>query len=253
MKVKIGLITGIIGDAMKRDFWGTVEKLAEMGYKGIEGGVSMDRIGMPLDEYGQKLRSLGMSHLAVGGVSYYEEPDLPKLIGTAHAVGSRYVVQYYGPCEGREQLLKDCERYNAIGRQLAAEDLLLLYHNHDREFGDFGGQYALDILLENTDPAHLAAELDVAWVQYGGADPVAYLQKWESRCPVVHLKDIADLCERGQFTAIGTGLVDVRGVIETGAQTGVDWFSVEQDRPHNLSGMESVQASMLNLREFGYA
>ena len=32
---------------------------------------------------------------------------------------------------------------------------------------------------------------------------------------------------------------------------GIEWFVVEQDGPHRLSGWESVTASILNLRELG--
>ena len=40
-KAKVGLI-GIVGDEAKQDFWGTMQKVAGMGYQGIEapGGLS---------------------------------------------------------------------------------------------------------------------------------------------------------------------------------------------------------------------
>ena len=48
-------------------------------------------------------------------------------------------------------------------------------------------------------------------------------------------------------------LLDVRAVIAAGLACGIHWFVVEQDRPHHLTGWQSVTASILNLREMGLA
>ncbi len=53
------------------------------------------------------------------------------------------------------------------------------------EFGKFPGddRCKLDILMESTNPENLKAELDLAWVYVGGADPAAYIRKYKGRCP----------------------------------------------------------------------
>jgi sugar phosphate isomerase/epimerase len=51
-----------------------------------------------------------------------------------------------------------------------------------------------------------------------------------------------------EFTEVGTGVVNVEGVVEAARECGVDWLVVEQDRMRDLSPMESIRVSYDNLR-----
>jgi sugar phosphate isomerase/epimerase len=149
-------------------------------------------------------------------------------------------------------VLQDCELFNKAGKVVSEFGLKFCYHNHDHEFKNvFDGTRAIDLLFANTDPKCVHFEIDVAWVTYGGEDPVAFLNAHKGRIPVIHLKDIADLSQRAKFTAVGTGAVKVKGSVEAAVANGARWVVVEQDAPNNLTGMESVQASFLNIKELG--
>ncbi len=64
------------------------------------------------------------------------------------------------------------------------------WHNHDFEFADLGGEEKpLDLILQGSDD--LALELDVAWVQVGGEDPITWIEKYADRIVATHIKDIA--------------------------------------------------------------
>lgn len=67
--------------------------------------------------------------------------------------------------------------------------MTLLYHNHDFEFTKVDGAYALDRMYADIPAALLQTELDTCWVNVAGESPVAYLNKYAGRAPVVHLKD----------------------------------------------------------------
>jgi len=67
----------------------------------------------------------------------------------------------------------------------------------------------------------------------------------------VHVKDFASTAEPPRFTAVGTGILPLRPCLEALQRTGVDWATVEQDKPNHLTPMESVTASILNIRETG--
>jgi sugar phosphate isomerase/epimerase len=69
--------------------------------------------------------------------------------------------------------------------------------------------------------------------------------------PAIHVKDLYSLSERGQFTAVGTGVVKVKESIAAANETGVDWVVVEQDRLRNLTPFETITVSYLNLKEAG--
>ena len=106
--------------------------------------------------------------------------------------------------------------------------LQFVYHNHDFEFERFDGISGLEVLLTETDPV-VGFELDLYWVQAGGASPVEWIRKAEGRMQVVHLKDMAIVEGKQVFAEIGEGNMNYVEIIDTCRETGVEWYVVEQD------------------------
>jgi inosose dehydratase len=87
---------------------------------------------------------------------------------------------------------------------------------------------------------------DTGHLQAGGGDPVEYVRRYRDRIPYVHIKDIdAD----GGFVPLGTGVLDVAGVVNALRETGFDgWLTVETDGWPGDPG-EGARTSMAKLRE----
>ncbi|WP_308638471.1 sugar phosphate isomerase/epimerase family protein [Paenibacillus silvisoli] len=246
---KLGLI-GIMHEEMKADLWGTLRRIAEIGYKGIEGAELL----LPGDtaENVRRFKDLGLHAITFSASRESLRGELDSVIANAKAVGSSNVTVWWAPCSSKEELLQDAELYNAAGARLAEEGIKLCYHNHDHEFLNvFNGVSAMDILVEYTDPKSVFFEMDVAWITMGKADPVQVLRKMAGRVPSIHLKDVYDTNQKGCWTTVGTGVVDLAGSIRAAAETGVEWMVVEQDELRNLSPYETITASYLNLKEAG--
>jgi sugar phosphate isomerase/epimerase len=248
-KVKIGLI-GIVGDEYKKDFWAAAKRVAGIGYRGIEACESYLLRG-DVRENVKRFHDLGLEVLTISATRQRLGDDLPKLIADAKAVGSRRVSCWWAPCDTRESVLKDADLYNAAGRVLAAEGIKLCYHHHDHEFRNaFNGVAALDILADHTDLNAVFFYVDIAWATFGGADPVAVIRRLGERAAAIHVKDFASLTEK-QFTAVGTGLVNVRDSVRAAIDVGVEWAVVEQDKLRNLDAWETATLSYLYLKEAG--
>lgn len=248
-KAKIGLI-GLVGDEAKRDFWGTMKRVAEIGYRGIEGGGQL--LQGDVKENLKRFHDLGLQVLAVSAKREALRDNLDRIIADAKALEAPRVACWWGPCESKDELLRDAELYNRAGAQLAGEGLKFCYHNHDHEFRKaFDGLYGLDVLVANTDPKSVYFEIDIAWVTFGGECPVNVLKRLAGRVPAIHVKDLWSLEERGCFTAVGTGVVKIREAVRAAIETGVEWAVVEQDKLRNLSAFETITISLLNLREAG--
>jgi sugar phosphate isomerase/epimerase len=248
-KAKIGFI-GLIKEETNSDFWGAMQKVAEIGYQGVEGAVQLLEGDVKANV--RRFHELGLQVITYSAKRDELRDRLDTIIANAHALKAPHVSVWWGPCNSKEELLRDAELYNEAGRRLAAEGLKLCYHNHEHEFKTaFNGVYALDILAEYTDPQCLYFELDVAWATFGGADPVPLLHRMAGRIPAIHVKDLYALSERGQFTAVGTGVVKVKESVVAAIETGVDWVVVEQDRLRNLTTWETLTVSYLNLKEAG--
>lgn len=107
-------------------------------------------------------------------------------------------------------------------------NLQFVYHNHDFEFERFEGISGMEVLLTETDPA-VGFELDLYWVQAGGASPVEWIRKVEGRMQVVHLKDMVIVDRKQVFAEIGEGNMNYGDIISACRDTGVEWYVVEQD------------------------
>lgn len=250
-KAKVGLI-GIVGEESKRDFWGTMQKIAAMGYRGIEapGGLRDGNV----EENLKRFHDLGLTVLTISADRDGLRDRLDALLAEAKALQSPRVSLWWAPCETKEAVLRDAELYNQAGARLASEGVTLCYHNHEHEFQkSFNGVYALDVLAEHTDPAALAFELDIAWITFGGEDPVRVLKRYAGRVPAIHVKDLSRLDERGHFTAVGTGVVPVQASVETAFALGIEWVVVEQDTLRYLTALETAAVSVMNLKEMGLA
>ncbi len=250
-KAKVGLI-GIVGTEAKTDFWGTMQKVAEFGYTGIEAPGSL-RDGNVAENL-KRFHDLGLQVLTVSADRDGLRDNLGAILVEAKALESPRVSVWWGPCETKDLVLRDAELYNAAGAKFAAEGVTLCYHNHEHEFQKtFDGVYALDVLAANTDSAALSFELDIAWITFGGEDPVRVLKRYAGRVPAVHVKDLSRLDERGHFTAVGTGIVPIQASVETALALGIEQMVVEQDTLRHLTGLETAAVSIWNLKEMGLA
>lgn len=127
-----------------------------------------------------------------------------------------------------ESLVQDLA---GAGAKLADAGLSLAYHNHAVEFvRAANGRPWLETLFERIPAAHLGAELDTYWVQFGGGDPVAWCERMAGRMQVIHLKDYGFTAENEPvFAEVGHGNLDMRRIIAAAEKSGCRWFVVEQD------------------------
>ncbi|QHW32437.1 sugar phosphate isomerase/epimerase [Paenibacillus rhizovicinus] len=247
---KLGLI-GIIHEEMKADFWGAAGKAAAIGYQGIE-GVEHYLLEGDVESNLKRYRALGMETITLSASRESLREGLDKLAANAVALQAPHVTVWWGPCDSKDELLRDTELYNQAGARLAAEGVKLCYHNHAHEFRTaWNGVCAMDILAEYTDPKAVFFEMDIAWITMGGVDPVPVLEKMAGRVPAIHVKDVRTAEEPDQWTAVGTGVVRIAPSILKAREIGVEWMVVEQDRLRNLSPFETITASYLNLKEAG--
>jgi sugar phosphate isomerase/epimerase len=260
MALRVGLI-GIVGRQMQEDLEGTLRSIAEMGYEGVEGaGHVAARLELPLAELRRQLDAFHLAAVAQGGVFLEDDEDrLEGAVEAAVTLGAPYVVSYWGPCESRDGVLRLAEWLDRYGARCREAGLQFCYHNHNHELAVFDGGHGLDLLAENTDPDNVKLELDVAWLTYGGVEPAATIRRYAGRCPILHVKDLAEVPEGGEtsndergeavaFTEVGTGVVDVEGVVAAARDSGVEWLVVEQDRMRELPPMASARVSCRNLK-----
>jgi sugar phosphate isomerase/epimerase len=178
---------------------------------------------------------------------------LNKVLDDQEILGNTILICPWLP-EERRKAADDWKRLadslNRIGQAAQTRGIELAYHNHSFEFQKFDGVYAMDILLQNTDPDLVKSELDVYWLRHGGVDPVSYINQHASRTILLHLKDMSPGPEQ-HFAEVGTGLLDFKAIVAAGRKAGVKWYVVEQDNCYGRNPLDCVRTSAENLREMG--
>ena len=135
------------------------------------------------------------------------------------------------PGEARESLdaLKAfIDKANEFAAYIAKSGFKFTYHNHSFEFRKFDGKTMLDYLVEGFDKDNVSFVLDTYWVQHGGGDVRAWMEKLAGRIDILHLKDMG-MADKQYITEIGQGNINFDGIIETADKIGVKYYVVEQD------------------------
>jgi sugar phosphate isomerase/epimerase len=235
-----------VRDELASDYFGTLSRIAEIGYQGVELGPPP--AGTSIDTLKQHLERIGLQVIGAHAGLAQLTDGFEELAAYLHEVGGKYVAISYR-FGSRQEVLEAAQQFEQIGRRCHEAGLQFLYHNHNWEFTRFDGQYALDILLEAASPHLLQMELDTYWVQRGGADPVAYLRKLHGRCPLLHIKDM-EPGEEQFFAEIGEGTLDWGAILREAEAAGTEWLVVEQDRCRRPV-FESIAISYRNLKAIG--
>lgn len=244
MEKGIGLQLHTVREFADNDFLGTLEKVSKVGYRGIEMGA---RVPLPLNQLKKELERLRLQVIAVHTLREALEQNLDGVIQVSNTLGSRYIVISWWQCESIEAIEEIAPFFNHVGERCRKEGIQFCYHNHDHEFKIMDGRYALDILLEKTNPEFFKLELDTYWAKFGGAHPLEYLKSHAGRCPLLHIKDMA-ADESRTFTEVGTGCMDFPGIVSAAPEAGVEWLVVEQDECKR-NPFDSITISYENLRK----
>ncbi len=245
--MKLGLQLYTLRDLMKEDFTGVLQQVAKLGYEGVEfagyGGMTADSLRGVVQELGLAPVS---SHVSLDRLENHLEEELTY----AKALGLAYVICPFLPESRRStraDYLRLAEVLNGIGQRCQEAGVGFGYHNHAFEFDPMDEVgYPLDDLLQHTNAQWVNAELDVYWVEYGGAAAVDYLNRYAGRCPIIHIKDM-DATDRS-FREVGQGTLNMLDIFSAAKAAGTQWLVVEQDVCKG-DPLQSVRESLTYAKE----
>ena len=242
LKVALQLYT--LRDYDKEDFALKLKKVSEAGYDGVE-FAGFENI--PAEEMKAILAKNNLT--AMGSHTRIEEllENLDEVIAYNQVIGSSYIVIPYYKMESMEDVHSLLAIVKRIGPKIKAAGMELLYHNHYHEFNnEFGDKPILEMLKEATTEEEFNFELDMFWTTHAGREPAQIMEQFSSRCKTVHLKDMVNK-EDKEMTELGTGVLDLKGILAKAQASGYEWVVVEQDRI-KIDGYESVKMSLENVK-----
>lgn len=247
----IGLQLYSVREDLARDYPGTLNHVAAIGYREVEAAGFYNHSAMDV-----KKMMFDAGLLCIS--AHYSLEDLLKstdaIIEYAKTLGLEYIIcsapwsadparlQKFpgGSWQGilHAMTLDDwkwnADQFNQMGCRMQDAGLKFGYHNHTMEFRKENHSNGYRILLEDTDPRCVTMEMDIGWVIAGGADPVALMRQYPGRFSMLHVKDMLaavpgkDPSERVS-TVIGSGVVDLRPIFAAAEATGVSHYFIEQE------------------------
>jgi len=239
-----------------KDVVGTLDIIQSLGVTEIEGSggrISADDFRKLCDERGISIPSTG--------ASFQELIDDPQAVADeAKILGSKYVMCAWIPHDGDFSLAdadKAIEVFNKAGKVLKENGIDFCYHAHGFEFQPHGKGTLLDYIIKNTNPDHVSFQMDVFWVHFGGGDCVKLLKKYKDRWKLVHLKDMKHGIKKDLSggtddeynVPLGTGQVDIEGVIRVGNKIGIKHFFIEDESTQIMSQVPESIAYLKSLRK----
>jgi sugar phosphate isomerase/epimerase len=259
-KKQIALQLWSLRDDMAASPIKTLEKVAAMGYKEVEGFSYADgkMFGMPIMEFKKHLNDCGLkmqsNHMALFAANYDKKTktltdSYKKTVEAAHQLGQKYVVCPWGLESDRKTLdgVKHLiETYNAAAELCKSSGLQFAYHNHDFEFKEIEGKTMYDMITQECDSNLVQLEMDVYWVHFAGQKPQDWFDKYPGRFKMLHMKDMAKT-EKRETIEVGDGSIDFVQIIKGSKKAGVEKFIVELEN-YKTTPLQGVELDYKRLK-----
>jgi sugar phosphate isomerase/epimerase len=255
-RVPIGLELYSVREDLARDPKGTLKRVAEMGYDGVE----FAGFPLPADELRGILDELGIvccsSHTPLDhllGAKLEETVAFNRTLGNKMLICPWIGEPYYG---SRAGWLQAAELFNGIADRLAPHGMVTGYHNHDAEFkAEYDGETPWDIFFSHT-KKEVVMQLDTGNALHGGGLSAPILRKFPGRARSVHLKPYSVTAAKagpnaGFAPLIGEDEIPWAEIFEL-CETigGTEWYVVEYECDA-YPALDAVERCLKALRAMG--
>ena len=252
-KKPIGVQLFTLREEMETDLAGTLRRVGEIGYDGVELWFPGSKFP-PVQDLKKMLEDAGLTVASAHVPLDMLKADFQDVIGYQTELGNKDVTVPNIPNSpnlgdvGWRQVVDDLI---AVGKKCNDAGFRLSYHNHAVEFEMKVGEMEVhDFIFTSVDASLLKAQLDTYFIEVDGKSPAEYIRKFSGRVPLLHLKDRNKNADKYINAEIGGGTVDWDSVLNETDGAGVEWHIVEQ-RCQEFPIFESIQMSLEFLRSKG--
>ena len=274
MQTTLGIQLYSVRDDMEKDPLGTLKLLAAMGYRNVEHANYVDRkfYGYTASEFKKVLTGLGLqmpSGHTVMSDKHWDKAtkdfadEWKQTVEDAATAGQRYVISPWLDEDLRKNydgLLSFLDVFNKSGELCKKSGLKFGYHNHDFEFKySLNDKKIYDIILEHTDPALVAQQIDIGNMYGAGGRALEILKKHPGRFESMHVKDEIKAQNKGEMnddyesTILGKGILPVKEIVDLFKKSGgTTEFIIEQESYQGKTPLECAKEDLKIMKSWGY-
>lgn len=239
-----------VKDELRKDFDGTLARLAALGIDGVEFAGQFGGYRVKPAE----LRALLERHRLACAGAHTPLPSLSgRNFGTTttfyRALGCSNLIV---PSDPRAVTVAGAaevaEEVSSLSVKLAAIGMRIGYHNHAEEMLGADGQEPWIVIGERT-PSSVIMQQDVGWTAVARKDPIAMVKRLPGRTVTTHYKVKFAPGDSGT-PIIGQDGADWAGLTQANRQVGgTQWIIIEQEEyPNDMGQVDTVAASLAGLR-----
>lgn len=270
----LGIQLYSVRDDMKNDPAGTLKQLAAAGYKNVEHANYVDGkfYGYSPSEFKKVLDGLGLKmpsgHTVMSAKNWDESKkdftdEWKQTVADAAVVGQKYVISPWldeSLRKNYDELVRFLELFNKSGELCKKSGMKFGYHNHNFEFSShLNNQLLYDIILEKTDPALVAQQLDIGNMYGAGGRAEQVIKKHPGRFELLHVKDEIKTDKKGEMddgyesTVLGKGLIPVKQILDLSKKSGgTTQFIIEQESYQTKTPLEAAAEDFKIMNKWGY-
>lgn len=238
--MKLGLQLYSIGDEMDKDFDLAIEKVAKIGYDGVEfagyGGKTAKELKKCIADNGLEIAS---SHTDIPDkeedfkptLEYAAEAGIPALICAGKSFG------FWFPYD---QFMRNMEHVNRYTELAATYGIQIGFHNHYMEFAQCNGKFFLEMLYKHSLPNFLL-EIDCYWAEYADQDCMKIIKKYKDKTTTYcHYKQMAK--DSKANVTLDKGRIDFKAISDYLKKHDAKWAIIEQEG----IDIPSIEAAKIN-------
>jgi sugar phosphate isomerase/epimerase len=246
--IPIGFQLYTVRGEFARDVPGTLNTLAQIGYRGVEfwgydgtpevyQKYTAAQLRKMLDQCGLKCCGMHMNLKALSS------ENLPRTIENNQALGSEYlnVAGAKDRMASEDGIAELADLLNQRAAECRPHKMTVGYHAHPFDFEKIKGRFAWELLFSKTGP-DLNMQMDVGNCLSGNGDPVAMLKEFPGRTRTIHIKEHKEKTFESDFYKEAFHLCETT--------SGTQWYIVEMGGSDG-NGFEVPREALGKLRHLG--
>ena len=227
------------------DLAGVLERLARIGYSEVE---TAGTYGHSASEFRALLvknkLTAPSAHIPVDAI----EASPNEIFADAKTIGHEWITvpSPSGRVSTTAEWKSFAARLNRVATLAKAAGFRFAYHNHDTEFRKLEAIVPWDVLMRETDPSLVFAQIDLYHAVNGGADPLDLLARYGPRIKMLHVKDMG--AGDRKMVDVGAGTIDFKTIFAHAK--GIEHYFVENDEPSDPLAFAAHSYAYLSKLEF---
>jgi sugar phosphate isomerase/epimerase len=255
----IGLQLWSVRRSFAADPAGTLARVRSLGIREVEGagldGMTPQAVRAAIARADLVCRSVHVDYERLTGA--------PRaVIDDARAIGATFVVCPWIPHDERAPFTRDlalraARVFNSFGRIAKLEGMRFAYHCHGYEFLSAPEGSLFDTIVQQTDSALVAFEIDLFWAKAGGADPARLVASLPGRVPLLHIKDMrkglalapaSSSAPDDADVVAGTGQLDLPAILRAARASRTEIFYIEDESARPWEQIAQSMNYLANIR-----